>query len=68
VIEYVLPVAGDVYIELYNVTGQKVKTLIQGRQDAGIHRFTFDASGLSNGIYFLYRDGQVTQKIIKVIR
>lgn len=64
VIEYALPVAGDVYIELYNVTGQKVKTLLQTRQDAGIHRFTLDVSHLACGIYFLRLNGQTTTKIV----
>jgi len=68
VIEYAVPVEGMISIDLYNAAGQKVRTIVQGRQETGVHQCTFDASGLSNGIYFLYIDGQVTQKIIKVIR
>ncbi|HGY56500.1 MAG TPA: tandem-95 repeat protein [Caldithrix abyssi] len=49
-----LPVASDVRIDVYNIVGQKVTTLFNGRKQAGYHKIQFDASGYSSGIY-LYR-------------
>jgi len=43
-----------VKLEIYNLSGQKVATLMDGQRAAGYHEVSFDASGLSSGIY-VYR-------------
>jgi 5'-nucleotidase / UDP-sugar diphosphatase len=48
-----------VSLEIYNLLGQKITTLVEGELDAGIHRAQFDASNpgghtLASGIY-VYR-------------
>lgn len=53
-IEYALPEASVVKLEVFNVIGQKVATLVNNRQNAGHHSVNFDASELSSGIY-IYR-------------
>lgn len=53
-IQFTLNRASDVTLEVFNITGQRVATLVRGPLSAGNHRHTFDASGLSSGIY-LYR-------------
>jgi endonuclease I len=60
-ISYELKNAVDVTLSVYNVLGQKVVTLVDGMKNAGSHSATFDASGLSSGVYFYQlRAGEVT--------
>ena len=51
-IRYELPSSGLVTLQVYNLLGQKVAELVNGRQTAGIHEVNFDASKLSSGVYF----------------
>ncbi len=52
VIKYAVPQDGMVTLSIYNVLGQKVSTLVNQVQKAGRYDVTFDAGGLSTGIYF----------------
>jgi hypothetical protein len=51
-IRYVIPAAGRVRLDVFNVIGQLVATLVDGRQDAGTYRAQFDARGVASGVYF----------------
>ncbi|MAL18962.1 MAG: hypothetical protein CL670_04670 [Balneola sp.] len=53
-IRYSLPNATEVKLSVYNMLGQSVATLVDGRQNSGWHTAFFDASGLSSGLY-IYR-------------
>lgn len=53
-ISFSLPQSGFVQLEIYNVLGQKIETLIEGEMEAGDHTVTWDASQAASGIY-LYR-------------
>ncbi|MFZ5980715.1 MAG: T9SS type A sorting domain-containing protein, partial [Candidatus Zixiibacteriota bacterium] len=58
-IEFSLPEAGYVQLEVFNILGRKVRQLVNQRLSAGVHRVTFDGRSESNqplasGIY-LYR-------------
>jgi len=52
IINYELPGTNDVELSIYNLVGQKVATLVSGRQSAGIYKVEWDASGFASGIYF----------------
>jgi len=51
-IKYQLPEARDVKLEVYNLIGQKVATLVNGVEEAGYKSVDWDASNVSSGIYF----------------
>jgi hypothetical protein len=53
-IQYQLPQASDVRLEVYNMQGQRVAVLADGPQNAGQHSVAFDASNLASGVY-IYR-------------
>jgi len=52
VFQYYVPVAGHVRLEVCDVTGAKVATLVDGSEAAGWHRAAWDASRLPCGVYF----------------
>ena len=52
VIRYSLPEPSDVAIEIYDLLGRKVETLVEGRQPAGYHQIVWDAEDKSTGMYF----------------
>jgi len=50
-IRYSLKDDCDVSLSVYDVLGNKVASLVNSYQNAGIYEFTFDGSNLSSGIY-----------------
>ena len=44
--------AGNVSIEVYNVAGQKIDTIVDGFMNAGSHSVVWNASAFSAGVYF----------------
>ena len=67
VIGYQIPVSCEVNLSIYNLIGQKIITLVSGRQPAGTYRIEWHAENQPNGIY-LYRlktaDYVETKKLI----
>lgn len=58
-IEYRMPVAGEVSLLIYNLLGQEIRTLVHGDQTAGTHQAIWDSRDrngrpVSSGVY-LYR-------------
>ncbi len=51
-IEYALPQDAEVTIEIYDILGRRVETLVQEEQQAGYHQVVWDASDHSSGLYF----------------
>ncbi|MGE5353434.1 MAG: SdrD B-like domain-containing protein [Acidobacteriota bacterium] len=53
-IEFAVPAAGQYTLKVFNMLGQEVATLLQRELTVGYHMVTFDASGLTSGMY-IYR-------------
>lgn len=53
-IQFALPQEGQVSIQVYDMTGRMVATLVDGNFAAGRHTVQFDARDLSSGMY-IYR-------------
>lgn len=51
-IEFALPEATEIKLEIYNIMGQKVATVAEGPYEAGVHSVTWDATEYSSGVYF----------------
>ena len=51
-ISFNIPEAGNVNVEVFNVAGQKVDTLVNNFMDAGSHSVVWDGSNLASGVYF----------------
>ncbi len=70
-IQYALPAKADVSLKVYDVSGRLVRTLVEGKVDAGLHAAVWDGtdeygSPVSNGVYFyrlLSPDGVRTSKL-----
>ena len=54
IISYQLPVANDVRLDVFDMLGRRVATLVNSRMDAGTHEVQFDAANLASGVY-MYR-------------
>lgn len=52
IISYSLPVTSQVSLKVYDVLGKEVAALVNEVKPAGVHKVTFDGSGLASGIYY----------------
>jgi hypothetical protein len=52
VISFALPSASDVSLRIYNVLGQEVATLVDGRMEAGNYQIEWNADQNPTGVYF----------------
>ena len=51
-LKYDLPNSADVTVDIYDLLGRKVETLVQGEQQAGRHQVVWDTKYAVTGIYF----------------
>jgi len=71
-IKYQLPEATDVRLEIFNVVGQVVRTVVADPQDAGRYTVQWDATNdggqpLSSGIYFYRLQAGEFQQVNKML-
>ena len=64
-----LPVNGEVTIQVYDLQGRKLVTLVDNTMKAGYHTVIWDANRYSSGIYFVMIESSnmmVTQKLVLI--
>ena len=66
-ISFALPEAADVSLRVYNVTGQMVAELVNGRQNAGQHQVVFDAANLTSGMYFVVMRAAGVEQVNRMV-
>ena len=69
-IEYSVAKAGKVNIAIYNILGQKVKTLVNNFKLLGRYSVNFNASNLPSGVYFytIHADGFAQTKKMLLLK
>ena len=69
-ISYRLATSGKVTLEIFDLLGQKIQTLVDEEQAAGVHEISFTANNLSSGIYMyhLRSNGFVQSKKMILLR
>lgn len=68
-IKYEIAEQGNVKIEMFDITGKVVKSIVNENQSKGLHSVNFDKSSLSAGNYFFTisnANGTETKKIVIV--
>ena len=66
-IKFSIPAASNVSLKIYDIIGNEIANLVNGRKDAGEYEVDFNAKNLPSGIYFstLRSNGNTqTQKLI----
>ncbi len=68
VIRYGIPVADDVVLKVYDITGKRTDVLVSGKKEAGIYETRLDAnSKLPSGVYFVRFEAGSFSKTQKVL-
>jgi hypothetical protein len=67
IILFNLPKPKLVKLEVYNIIGQKIETLLNKSMSSGNHRIEFTAQNLSSGIYFYRFEAGEYQDVKKMI-
>jgi len=66
-IDYRIPNTEFVILEIYNLLGQKVVTLVSERQKAGNHKVEWDAGQMASGVYYYQFKAGEFQDVKKMI-
>ncbi|MCW9066408.1 MAG: T9SS type A sorting domain-containing protein [Ignavibacteriaceae bacterium] len=69
-INYSIPEAGFVTLDVFNLLGEKVASLVSEVQNAGKYEVNFDASKLTSGVYFyqLQTDNNISVKKMLLLK
>ena len=51
-IKFSIPASGFVTLKIYDILGKEVSTLVNENKTSGVHQVSFNAAGLSSGVYF----------------
>jgi photosystem II stability/assembly factor-like uncharacterized protein len=69
-IEFYLPSDADVSLKIFDVMGREISTLLNARQDAGLHTIIWTPAGCASGVYYYRLDvrdrrARVSTSIVK---
>jgi len=64
-ISYQLSAVSHVELNIFNILGQKVATLVSEKQKAGLHRFIFNGNRLPSGLYFFELKTEKGQRFVR---
>ena len=69
-ITYGLPVASNVSLKLFDLTGRLIQTLVEGEEQAGVKTTIVNAAELPSGLYFarLSASGKVFTRKVMLVR
>ena len=57
----------NVKVEIFNILGQRIRTLVNDKLNAGNYKYTFNASGLASGVYTVTLNTNSNMQIKKII-
>ena len=66
-VDYTLPEDGKVTVSLYDLSGRRIATLLDGEMAAGRHDLNYDAAALPPGVYLVHFDtdaGTLTRRVV----
>jgi len=66
-IEYALPDQAHVKLIIFNLIGEKIATLVNQEQNAGFHKYIWNAKGQPSGVYFYKLEAGSFTEIKKMI-
>ena len=66
-ISFSLPTVGDTRLEIFDVSGRRVRELVRDRLSAGEHRVYFDAAPLPSGLYLARLSSEAFTKTQKLL-
>lgn len=66
-IEFTLPKSGVVKLEVFDIIGRKIRELVNGELDAGLHSVEFNGANLSSGVYYYRLTANGLSEINKAI-
>ncbi len=66
-VKFSIPERSFVTLEVYNASGQRVATLLQGEREAGYYNASFNATDLPSGLYFIKMTAGKFTGVVKAI-
>ena len=66
-IEFFIPTGSNTTLKIFNILGEEIKTIYNGYLSAGNHKFNFNATGYSSGIYFVILKAGSSHLVKKIV-
>ncbi len=66
-IEFFIPSGYNTTLKIFNILGEEVKTFYNGYLSPGNHKFNFDASNYSSGVYFVILNAGNSHLVKKIV-